>query len=139
MTSSYFSRWWLHAEASFSRNAGGVGGGGEGQFRSHSPSLAHGSPSMRTHPTHARTLVVHRSHARTLLISCPPEATAGGSAPLIDRPNSLLSWWRLRRPRVGERLPFRRPTKPRQEKELGEGINEELIAGPHDDFFSHCD
>jgi len=86
MISSYFSRWWLHAEASFSRNAGGVGGGGEGQFRSHSPSLAHGSPSMRTHPTHACTLVVHRSRARTLLISCPPEATAGGSAPLIDRP-----------------------------------------------------
>lgn len=86
MTSSYFSRRWLHAEASFSRNAGGEGGGGEGQFCSHSPSLAHGSPSMRTHPTHARTLVVHRSHASTLLISCPPEATAGGSAPLIDRP-----------------------------------------------------
>lgn len=89
MTSSYFSRRWLHAEASFSRNAGRVGGGGEGQFRSHSPSLAHGSPSMRTHP-HARTLVVHRSRARTLLISCPPEATAGGSAPLIDRPNPFF-------------------------------------------------
>lgn len=90
---------------------------------------------MRTHPTHARTLVVHRSHARTLLISCPPEATAGGSALLIDRPtpsfspddacaapgsandflsDDLLSLVKRRNLRVG--------------------INEELIAGPRGDF-----
>lgn len=57
------------------------------EFCSHLPSLTRGSPSMRTHPTHARTHVVHHSRARTLLISCPPEAAvAGGSASLIDRP-----------------------------------------------------
>lgn len=49
--------------------------------------LARSRLTLYAHTPHARTLVVHRSRARTLLISCPPEATAGGSAPLIDRPN----------------------------------------------------
>lgn len=80
---SYFSRRWLHAEANFSRSAGGRGGGGAVLL---SLALAHSRLTLYAHTPHARTLVMHLSRARTLLISCPPEAAAGGSTSLIDRP-----------------------------------------------------
>ncbi|KYQ47589.1 3-hydroxyacyl-CoA dehydrogenase type-2, partial [Trachymyrmex zeteki] len=50
MTSSYFSRWWLHAEASFSRSAGGRGGGGAVLL---SLALAHSRLTLYAHTPHA--------------------------------------------------------------------------------------
>jgi len=79
--------------------------------------------------TYARTLVVHYSRVRTLLISCPPEAAAEGSFAAYWSPPSLIA----PAPPPG-RLPFRRPTKPR-EKKGGNGKRRwGLSASPRGDF-----
>ncbi|KYM76722.1 hypothetical protein ALC53_12881 [Atta colombica] len=61
MTSSYFSRRWLHAEASFSRSAGGRGGGGAVLLLL---ALAHSRLTLYAHTPHAPSSCTSRVSVR---------------------------------------------------------------------------
>lgn len=134
---SYFSWWWLHAEASFFRST--ERSREERRSILLSLALARSQLTFYAHTpharTHARTLAVHRSCARMLLISCPPEAVTGGSASFIDRPTPSSDGACATSGSANDFL-LDDLLNLKMSEGGGKGVNQRTIESPHD--FIYC-